>query len=134
MRFRDKFARFMYGRNGFDRTCNLLLWTGLILVVLNMFLHSFVLNIIYYVILIYCMFRILSRNIYKRRTEDQKVMAVWGRIKNFFLLLKNKFRDRKTHIYRTCPECKANLRLPKRKGKHTVRCPKCSNRFEIVSK
>lgn len=37
----------------------------------------------------------------------------------------------KDHVYRTCPLCLANIRLPKKKGTHNVRCPKCSNLFEV---
>ncbi|MGM9637743.1 MAG: hypothetical protein ACI3YK_07145 [Eubacteriales bacterium] len=37
----------------------------------------------------------------------------------------------KDHVYRTCPMCLANIRLPKKKGEHQVRCPKCGNLFEI---
>ena len=69
-------------------------------------------------------FRTMSRNIAKRRAENQKFC-------NFFKLRKNKFRDRKTHVYRKCPSCKAVLRLPKAKGKHTVSCPKCKNKFSV---
>ncbi|MGM9680894.1 MAG: hypothetical protein ACI3XR_05260 [Eubacteriales bacterium] len=37
----------------------------------------------------------------------------------------------KDHVYRTCPMCLANIRLPKKKGEHRVRCPKCNNLFEV---
>jgi hypothetical protein len=30
-----------------------------------------------------------------------------------------------------CPHCKANLRLPRKKGKHSVVCPRCKERFEV---
>lgn len=68
--------------------------------------------------------RMFSRNIAKRRRENEKFCG-------FFKLWKNKIRDRKTHVYRKCPSCKAVLRLPKAKGKHTVVCPRCKNRFEV---
>ena len=69
-------------------------------------------------------YRIFSRNIQKRRQENEKFCG-------FFKLIRNRFRDRKTHVYRKCPKCKAVLRLPKAKGKHTVVCPRCKNRFEV---
>ena len=76
-------------------------------------------------ILIFVIFyRIFSRNIQKRRQENEKFCG-------FFKLIRNRFRDRKTHVYRKCPKCKAVLRLPKAKGKHTVVCPRCKNRFEV---
>lgn len=131
MRFRDKLIRFMYGRNGFDKLCMALLWTGIVLSIVNIFLGSFLIWILEYAVLGYCIFRVLSKNIYKRRAENDKFLHIWSKVRGFFSLQKNKFRDRKTHIYRVCPHCKANLRLPKAKGTHTVRCPKCSTRFDI---
>ena len=74
-------------------------------------------------IFIWSFYRTMSRNIYKRRKENERFCG-------FFKLRKNKFRDRKTHVYRKCPKCKAVLRLPKAKGKHFVNCPRCKNRFQ----
>lgn len=37
----------------------------------------------------------------------------------------------KDHVYRICPSCKANIHLPKKKGAHTVRCPRCNVLFEV---
>lgn len=133
MRFRDKLIRFMYGRNGFDNFSSAIIWTCLILSVLNIFIGSFMIWMLEYVLFGYCIFRVLSRNVYKRRNENMKFMSIWGKIKGFFKLKKSKFRDRKTHIFRVCPQCKANLRLPKVKGTHTVKCPRCSHRFEVKS-
>lgn len=44
---------------------------------------------------------------------------------------KVKLKTDKDHCFRICPECKANIRLPKKKGKHTVVCPRCRCRFEV---
>lgn len=30
-------------------------------------------------------------------------------------------------MYKKCPNCRQKIRLPLKKGKHTVKCPKCSN-------
>lgn len=131
MRFREKLARFMWGRNGVDSLTAALIWFAVILSVINIFLRSFIINMLETAVFIYCIFRIMSRNVYKRRNENMKFLSLWGKLKGFFKLQKNKYRDRKTHIYRMCPECKANLRLPKSKGTHTVKCPRCSHRFEV---
>ena len=130
MKFKEKLIRFMYKRNGVDKFASVLLWAGIILSLVNMFVHSIILTILNYAVLIYCIFRIFSNNLWKRRTENEKFMKLWNKISGFFKLQKNKFRDRKTHIYRQCPACHANLRLPKAKGKHIVKCPRCSMRFE----
>ena len=127
----------MYGRYGADTLSKVILWTytGILVAYLILrlifqgnLLASIIISVSYFLIsgaLIYWMvFRMLSRNIYKRRRENEKFCG-------FFKLMKNKWKDRKTHVYRKCPKCKAVLRLPKAKGKHTVVCPRCKNRFGV---
>ena len=46
-------------------------------------------------------------------------------------MYKTMFKDRKTHVFKKCPQCKAMIRLPKRKGSHEVICPKCGREFKI---
>lgn len=133
MRFREKLARFMWGRNGFDNIAHALVWSCLILSIANIFLGSLIIWILENVLLVYCFFRVFSRNIVKRRNENMKFISLWNKIKGYFKFKKTKFKSRKTHIFRVCPECKANLRLPKAKGTHTVKCPRCSHRFEVNS-
>ena len=131
MRFRERIARFMYGRYGGDNLNNFLLIAVAILMVVNIFVNSLVMYVVYMVLWCWTFFRMLSRNVYKRRAENEKFMKLWKPIKNELKLMKNKHRDRKTHVYKKCPKCKAVLRLPKQKVKHTVKCPKCSERFEV---
>ena len=90
--------------------------TSAILTLCYILLSTFLIVIIFY--------RMFSRNIVKRRRENERFCG-------FFKLMKNKFRDRKTHVYRKCPKCKAVLRLPKAKGKHVVVCPRCRERFDV---
>lgn len=44
---------------------------------------------------------------------------------------KKKLKTDRDHCFRICPECRANIRLPKKRGKHTVVCPRCRCRFEV---
>ena len=131
MRFRDRLAGFMSGRNGYDQLSLFTLGIALALVIVNLFVHSVVIVIIEYALLIWTVFRALSKNTYRRSIENGKFTAFWERLKRFFLLQKNKIRDRKTHVYRKCPHCKTVLRLPKIKGSHGVTCPRCSSRFDV---
>ena len=131
-KLKNKMYRFMYGRYGSDTLNKVLLIIYAVAVVvytvLSLFFSAWWFSLIYFALsmtLIVVIFsRMLSRNIAKRRRENDKFCG-------FFKLLKNKFRDRKTHVYKKCPNCKAVLRLPKAKGKHTVICPRCKNRFEV---
>ena len=132
-RLKNAFYRFMYGRYGNDKLNNALLWSYAALIIAYMVVFLFVEEnpFVYlaYLLLSWALigtaiFRALSRNIAKRRQENEKFTG-------FFKLMKNKHRDRKTHVYRKCPACRAVLRLPKAKGRHTVVCPRCKNRFEV---
>ena len=128
----NKFYRFMYGRYGTDTLSKVLLYVYfafvLICTIVSIFVRSIWFSLFYYVVasaLVVWMFsRMFSKNIAARKRENDKFCG-------FFRLRKNKFRDRKTHVYRKCPACKAVLRLPRAKGKHFVVCPRCKNRFEV---
>ena len=131
-KFTNKLAGFLYGRYGNDTlnkvlTAIYLIWL-IVFTVVDVFVKSIIFSItgwgISLALFFWIMFRMMSRNIYARRRENDKFCG-------FFKLRKNKFRDRKTHVYRKCKSCKAVLRLPKAKGKHFVVCPKCKSRFEV---
>jgi len=130
-KFTDKLIRFMYGRNGNDKLNQFLFWVYFVLLLANLFLKSVILWVVELILVALYMFRFLSRNIYRRQTENRKFLKIWNKFTGFFKLQKNKFRDRKTHVYRKCEHCKAVLRLPKKKGKHTVRCPQCNKTFSV---
>ena len=131
MRFREKLARFMAGRYGTDRLYHFLIVICFVLIVVNLFARSFIISLVELVILAYSAFRVLSRNIYKRQQENLKFIKLIDKPTKFYNLQKCKMRDRKTHVYKKCPSCKNNLRLPKQKGKHTVVCPCCKHRFDV---
>lgn len=137
-KFKNKIQRFFYGRYGGDTLNNVLLGVYLF-IVLAYFIGSLfippaavkvklIVSLLYYVLtitlFILIFYRMLSRNVIKRRRENDRFCG-------FFRLRKNKIRDRKTHVYRKCPNCRAVLRLPRAKGKHHVVCPRCKHRFEV---
>ena len=122
----------MYGRYGSDTLAKVMLYVCLIwMIVANivaLFVDSVWFSVAYYLIttamIVWMFFRMFSRNIAARRRENERFCG-------FFKLRQNKFRDRKTHVYRKCHACGAVLRLPKAKGSHFVVCPRCKNRFEV---
>ena len=129
--FRDRIARFMYGRRGYDELSRALWISSLVIFVANLFCELLALTIIESALVIYTLFRMLSKNITARAKENDAYLRITGKMRGFFKLRKNKRRDRKTHVYRKCPSCKNVLRLPREKGAHTVKCPCCSSRFDI---
>lgn len=130
-RLKQKFASFMYGRYGPDNLYNFMLVLYVVIILINAFLRSYILSVVELALIFTVFYRFFSRNVYKRSAENRKYLEIKNKIKGVFTLSKSKARDRKTHVYKKCPSCKAVLRLPRKKGEHTVRCPKCSNRFDV---
>lgn len=130
-KFLYKFQKFMYGRYGSDKFSNFLLALCAIIIVINAFLHSLVFVCIEFAILTYSIFRSLSRNIYKRQKENLLYMKIEKKVVNFFKISYDRIKYFKTKRYRKCPYCKNYLRLPIKKGNHTVSCPSCHKDFNV---
>ena len=129
--FRERLAQFMAGRRGSDELYRFLLVVWACLAVVNIFLNSVLVGGIALAVGIYAIYRAMSRNLYKRSHENDVYLKMTKGIRDRFSLMRCKFRDRKTHAYRKCSSCKSVLRLPKQKGKHTAKCPRCGNRFDV---
>lgn len=135
-KFKMWFSNFMRGRYGADTMYwwslggFVLLWVlELVFSILRIGIVVSILNLLSTALVVYAVFRFFSRNVYKRSAENRRFCEFLRKTK--LDLVPNRFRDRKTHVYKTCPACKASLRLPRSPGEHTVRCPKCSERFNI---
>lgn len=133
MKFREKIARFMDGRNGTDDLGRFLLIVSLVLVVASMLIGGLagsILWVLVLVVLIICYFRILSRNTYKRRNENEWYLRRKNAVSRWFKSLKDRWNQRKEYKFFRCPSCHALLRVPKGKGKILLTCRKCGRRFE----
>ena len=130
MNFRYRIMQFMSGRYGIDGLFYVIFGLAATLSVLNCFVRSPWLQIVVYALVVYAFFRMLSRNIEARRRENQ----AFGRIKVKMSKKVAGYRQRATdynHVYKKCPRCHAVLRLPRKKGRHTTKCPKCSKEFKV---
>ncbi len=129
--FKNRLIAFFYGRYGYDQLGYALFGFYIALILINSFIRSLILSLIGLVLVFLLFFRVLSRNIYKRRAENERFLKLWRPIAAFFKLQWDRIREVKTHRYRECPDCKAVLRLPNQKGDHTVVCPRCKKRFAV---
>lgn len=132
-----KLQRFMAGRYGIDKLWTVLLIGYFILVIIANILYRFS-KVSYYAIfalaaalLVFALFRVFSKNIEARRNENNTWLAFTAKIRQKFMFAKNKWKQRKTHKFVKCSQCKKTLRLPKHKGKIKVTCPHCNNQFVV---
>ena len=112
---------FMAGRYGTDRLNMVILCAGLVASLLSVWTQSRGLNLIFFLLsyglMIWAIFRSLSRNTYKRYLENRK-----------FLQLINRVKDRQNRYF-DCPKCRQVVRVPRGKGKIAITCPKCKEKF-----
>ena len=128
-RIGNALSRFMYGRNGVDRLTLTMVWTALVLDIINIFLREKVplaysiIGTVAGIITLLALFRMFSRNLEKRRAENEKV---WWPISRR-IAGKRQQRMDKEHCYFTCPGCGAVCRVPRGKGRIVITCPRCGN-------
>ena len=126
-----KIQQFMIGRYGiFDAFEKFLAVVYLVLGVLTMFIFSPVLRIINTLLLVYILYRLLSKNIVMRQREEQKFLQIFDRASGKVKLW-DMIRKDKTHKYFVCPQCKSMLRIPKPAAhkKIELHCTKCGHYF-----
>ena len=121
----------MIGRYGMDELNRFLLYLSLGLIVLGIFLHTYIIRLLTVAVLIVLYCRMFSRSIPNRQRENFK-----------FLEMKKKFTggskaaraDRKAaregKRVLICPYCKEKLRVPVGAGRIKIRCPHCKQEFE----
>ncbi len=124
-RFAVKMQQFMVGRYGNDRFTLFLLIFSMIFTFLGNFKPIRFLYFIGLAIIVYALFRTMSKNYEARRKELDWYLAWSQKPRAELKLLGNKLRDNKTHKYFKCKGCRTVLRVPKGRGKIEVTCPKC---------
>lgn len=128
----------MYGRYGNDQLGNFILVISLICGVFTFFvggLTDVIFALLQLMLISFWAMRAFSRNVYRRRTENQKFLLLWNGVKKRFKNISAAFsrlKDRK-HKYFKCPKCNSRLRVPRGRGEITVTCPRCNNRFDKKS-
>ncbi len=129
MNWRERFARFMMGRYGIDSFSKTLLYISIIMYVFNLFLGSELITMISMAMLIYCYFRIFSRNVYKRANENQKYLMKTQKLRMTIDKYMRQLKTLKTHHIYKCPKCGQKIRIPRGKGRISIHCPKCNHDF-----
>ena len=132
-----KIQRFMIGRYGADQLWRALMIFYLLAIVITNIVYRFSkiayysLSVLSLAIIIFAVFRVFSKNIEARRKENQEWLKITGGIRQKFICAKERNKQKKTHKFVKCKQCKKVLRLPKNKGKLNVSCPHCKNQFVV---
>ena len=112
---------FMAGRYGNDRLNMAILGAGLVASILSAAVSAPPANLIFwalsYALMIWAIFRALSRNTYKRYQENRKFLQIFDRL-----------RDRQNRYF-DCPKCRQMVRVPRGNGKIAITCPRCKEKF-----
>ena len=131
---REKFARFMAGRYGNDQLNRFLSIAGLVLAIIALPFHRHAISTLLWLGAIACIAlvyaRMLSKNVYKRSDENTKYLRRKNSAVRAFNLRKERWKQRKSYKFFTCPACHTTLRVPKGKGKVNIVCRKCGNSFQ----
>ena len=112
-------SRFMMGRYGSDKLNMALLIASVVVGLIGAIIPwlKLLFLIVSYGLMFLAIYRMLSRKTYKRYQENRK-----------FLQLIERIRDRQ-HRYYDCPRCRQQIRVPRGKGKISITCPKCKEKF-----
>lgn len=132
MKFGDRYIKFMKDRYGIDELYKFLLLICFVLLVINTFVSNNIIRLFEVLLIVIIFYRYMSKNIKLRKKENDKYLEIKDKIIKLFDYNKKKYKDRNTHMYKKCPKCKQKIRLPLKKGKHTVKCPNCDNRFDVA--
>ena len=115
------FRSFMVGRYGTDRLNMAILGVGLVASLLSVIIRFAPLNLVFFVLsysmMFWAIFRTLSRKTYQRYQENRKFLSMVGRLKD------------RQHRYFDCPKCRQMVRVPRGKGKISITCPRCREKF-----
>ena len=133
--FKQSFRQFMSGRNGADALSSALLFLAILLTLIAAFTGSAFIHFLGLVAYAYCLFRMFSKNTFKRAQENQWYLKTFGNARIQWKQAWQRFKNVKEYKYVNCPQCGTLLRLPrrnaqgKRLGNITLTCSHCKHSF-----
>ena len=130
-KFRCAVARFMYGRNGMDQM-NQALLRGYLVIVTRSIVLSRIFDLLITVMAVYLLFRMFSKNLPKRREENQKFMSWVWKTRNSAAGAKARRAD-KEHKYFTCKCGRVPCAGGKGKNRHHLPQMRCEDRSENLT-
>ena len=126
---RSKLYQFMIGRNGADEFSRFLSWFILILLLFGIFVRIPLISWIALVLIVYMYWRVFSRDLDKRRQENQKYLNLRYKLAASWSKGRRQAAQRRDYRFYKCPVCKQKVRVPKGHGRIEITCPKCREKF-----
>lgn len=117
--------RFFIGRNGPDQL-------SLALSILALLLSFVRVGVVFYIslaIFALSVFRMISKNVERRRKENIMFLKLVNKPKTWYYNCKASREQSKHYRVFKCNKCGQKLRVPRGKGKLAIKCSKCGNRI-----
>lgn len=133
--FREDMRDVMSRRCGLDELNNFIMLIAFIYIVTALFTRKRLFVLMGAAFVVLCYLRVFSKNLDKRRKENDFYMNYMGGVvklvKYWKLCLKMKIKTMrdKEYAYFVCNTCRQIVRVPKGKNKVNIRCPKCNMTF-----
>lgn len=121
--------RLMYGRNGQDEFGTAAYLTGTVVYFVSVIFKNRIMICAGGLLFCYGVFRMFSRNIWKRQRENSAFLDLMRRPGKYVTLFKLSWEYRHTHRYYICRNCGQIIRVPKGKRKIEITCTRCGHKF-----
>ena len=129
-KIRANLSRFMSGRYGVDQLGHEMVICALVMTVIGALTRFGLLSLMADALLLLALFRIFSKNRYKRAAENQDYLARTLKMRTGMTEWMNRMKNRKKFRYFSCPKCKMRLRVPRGVGNVTITCKGCGEKFD----
>jgi uncharacterized paraquat-inducible protein A len=113
------------GRNGPDHLSLALLILAMVL----SFVPWTYMFIICIALTLLAVWRMFSKNIDKRRKENLVLLKLVNNTKTWYYRINTQRQQNKQYKIFKCPQCGQKLRVPRGKGKVSIKCSKCGNKL-----
>lgn len=126
------FRQFMMGRYGMDQLSMAMALCALLFMAVSQIFRIRFLYALAVALMVVMLVRSYSRNISKRRQENQRFMEYFQKAQSWARGRQQQIESRKDYRFFKCPGCGQKLRVPKGRGKICITCPKCKT--ELIRK
>ena len=125
------FGRMFIGRNGPDHLSLAMLILAMLLsfVLSAVGVVAWIATLVTFAITGVALWRMFSKKIDQRRKENFALLKLVNNIKAWYYKLNAKRQQSKQYRIFKCPQCGQKLRVPRGKGKVSIKCSKCGNKL-----